>query len=493
MTDRTFDRLARGSYYLILTNFTNLAIGAIFWIIMAKIVDPASVGQAMVVIALATGVIGFTGYGVQVTISKYISEYNARNMKGMSRKVLKLGISLALGVSGIAGLSIALLSGHIAQVAFNNPSLSNLLTFAAIIYIPSQTLIAALAGAFQGSQKMHLTFITYLVYEITRLTLAVALVLEGLSSFGILIGFCIGSVAASLLGYLYLLPKAVPKTNEGTKVDKGSVHILKFSGLNYFSVGMRTLSAQIGVLVLGTQSFEWAAFYGISVLIANVVGGILVAVSRAILPTASEEWTRGKKDEFMKVFNTAIRISLLISGFGFLIFMIDPGYVLGILSKSYIEASSALRILVISSIINAIGLIMISLLNAADRAAVVAKIGLLSSSCIIVLTFVLSPMMGLDGAAVSMLVGSSLGLLLAIVMLRKEERVTISINSVVKPALSISVGLFVGFMLFALLHNIIIAIAIASLSYALFSLGYRATNHNEIKRLLAIVLRTMKT
>ncbi|MGH9922742.1 MAG: oligosaccharide flippase family protein, partial [Nitrososphaerales archaeon] len=283
MTDKSFEKLARGSYYLILTSIVNLTIGALFWIVLAKITDPATLGQVMVVIAIATSVIGFAGYGVQVTISKYISEYNARNMIDNSRKVLQLGLKIALIVSGSAALCIALLSGHIASTAYQNPSLAPLIIFVVITYLPAQTVIASITGAFQGSHKMQYNFLTYLIYDLVRLAIAVTLVLYGLGSLGILIGFGAASIAVSLLGYTFMIPKVIPrsKSSTGEKIDYGVKHILTFSGLNYFSVGMRTLSAQIGVLILGTLNLEWAAFYGVSVLIANVVGGISLAVSKA--------------------------------------------------------------------------------------------------------------------------------------------------------------------------------------------------------------------
>jgi len=459
---------------------------------MAKMVDPALLGHAMVAIALATAVIGFTGYGVQVTISKYIAEYNARKMPGASRRVLKLGLTIGLAVSGVAALTISLLSGYIATFAFSNPSLSTLIALAAIAYVPSQTLLAALAGVFHGSQKMEYAFLSYLIFEIARLAIAIILVLNGLNSFGIIVGFSVGSMIASIFGFLYLVPKSLPRYDKQQESEEGMKHLVKFSGFNYFSVGMRTLSAQIGVIFLGTQNFEWAAFYGLAVLIANVIGGILVAVSRAVLPTASEEWAKGKKIQFMHLFNTTIRLSLLISGFAFLVFMIDPSYVLGLLSKSYTEASSALRILVMSSIINAISVIVISLLNAANRADSVAKIGVLSSSGIIALTFLLAPVIGIEGAAVAMFVGSVSSLVLSLVMLKVKEELTISIKSVAKPAISICGGLIVGHLLLILVHSTPIAIIMALVSYAGFALVCTSTTPSELKTLLGLVRRTAR-
>ncbi|HKG70635.1 MAG TPA: hypothetical protein VKA87_01995, partial [Nitrososphaeraceae archaeon] len=54
-----FRKFATGSYFLVLDNLVNFVIGAVFWLVLAKIVDPVSIGQSMVVVAFATTIIGF--------------------------------------------------------------------------------------------------------------------------------------------------------------------------------------------------------------------------------------------------------------------------------------------------------------------------------------------------------------------------------------------------------------------------------------------------
>jgi O-antigen/teichoic acid export membrane protein len=120
-----FRKFATGSYFLLLDNLVNFGIGAVFWFVLAKMVDPVSIGQSMMVIAFATTVIGFFGYGINKTLEKYISEYNARNMPHTSRRVLKSAIKMSLIMSGGAALVVTLTSHQLAVTAYNDPSLSN--------------------------------------------------------------------------------------------------------------------------------------------------------------------------------------------------------------------------------------------------------------------------------------------------------------------------------------------------------------------------------
>ncbi len=490
---KSFEKLAKGSYFLILDNIVNLSLGALFWIVLAKLIDAAPLGQAMVAVAFATSVIGFAGYGVQVTISKYMSEYNAKGMPRASKKILSLGIKLALIVSASVATVIALLSGYIASEAYHDSSMTILLILAVLTFLPSQTVVSALMGAYQGSHKMKYALMTDSLYQVIRLSAAVFLVLAAFGSFGIILSFAIASMVASVLGYIYFVPRlfdknAIDRDSAAAEEKVGGLRqIIKFSGHNYAAVGMKTLTAQIGVLIVGTQNFELAAFYGLSVLISNLVGGVLNAVSRALLPTATEEWTKGNKVGFGQTLDAGIRLSMLISGIGFLVLMAQPDQVLGLISEQYTEASTALRILVVASIIYSLGAIITSMLNAANRAAEVAKIGIISSSITIALTFVLTPIMYIEGAAVALLAGSVASLAMSAVGLRLKENIIISAKSTIKPAVAMVAGVAVAFGLSVILPNIVLSLGIAIVVYVAISIGWHITTKREIRMLVGIM------
>lgn len=491
---KSFEKLAKGSYFLILDNIVNLSLGALFWIVLAKLIDAAPLGQAMVAVAFATSVIGFAGYGVQVTISKYMSEYNARGMPRVSRRILSLGIKLALIVSGSVAVVIALLSGYIAGEAYNDPSMAVLLMIAVLTFLPSQTVVSALMGAYQGSHKMKFALISDSIYQVIRLGTAVFLVMAAFSGYGIIMSFAIASIIASVLGYVYFVPKLFKDAYERTSSDTegkseitGLRQIVKFSAHNYAAVGMKTLTAQIGVLIVGTQDFELAAFYGLSVLISNLVGGVLNAVSRALLPTATEEWTKGNKEGLAHTLDSGIRLSMLISGIGFLVLVIQPSQVLGLISEQYIEASSALRILVVASITYSLGAIVTSMLNAANRASEVAKIGIISSSITIALTFILTPIMYIEGAAYALLAGSVASMVMSFTSLKRKENITISARSTLKPAAAMIAGAGVAFATMTFVPNMILNLGIGIAVYLAVSAGLRVTTRKEIRMMAGIM------
>src|SRR5436853_5350512 len=189
-----------------LDNLANLGIGAVFWIILTKITDPTTIGQAMIVTGLATTVIGFSGYGVQVALSKYLSEYVARNMHSVARKVLKKSIWGSLVLSGILALAISLLSGQISSLAYNNSALALLMVFTITTYLPTQTVVAAMLGGFQGMHTMKFVAISDSMFQLARMAIAVIALFSGFGVFGILLAFSLASCVELAICYLIFLP-----------------------------------------------------------------------------------------------------------------------------------------------------------------------------------------------------------------------------------------------------------------------------------------------
>src|SRR6185503_19623193 len=106
--NQSVNKLAKGSYFLILDNFANLGIGAIFWLVLSKLMDPTVIGQAMVIIGLAVTIIGFSGYGIQLALSKYLPEFIIKNMPNSARKIVRGGIKSSLMISAVIVVAVAL-------------------------------------------------------------------------------------------------------------------------------------------------------------------------------------------------------------------------------------------------------------------------------------------------------------------------------------------------------------------------------------------------
>ena len=468
----------------------NYALGFLFWLVLAKLAPPDTIGQVMVATAVAASVLGFAGYGAQVTISKYIAEYNAKDMGMISKEVFRLGLKIGVIVSGIAALAFALLSNQIATLFFNNSSLTPLILVSSLIFLPSQTILACFNGAFQGSQKMKYTALADLLYQVSRLSIAVILVIIGFASLGIILGFAFGSIVAVFFSYGLVVKKLFKSAND-KKEPMDLRHVARFSGLNYLAIGISTLSVQLGYLLLGTQSFGSVAIFGISALISGAVGGIMISVSKAILPATSEGWHRGNMLDFSRMINSAFRISIMASGFLYLVLLIVPEGVLYLLSKEYTIGSLSLQILVVAAIMSSLTGLIGSVLNGIGKARAVVKISVSAAIAIIVSTIALVPILGIEGAALSMLIGSSLGLALSLYYIKQEKELILSFRNLLRPIICVVSSLLVGYIALFVTDNAIFSLALSFAAYLILVRSFRVISNSEISGLLHVATKAI--
>ncbi len=504
--DKPFIRLARGSYFLLLSNITNSIIGALFWIVMARLLSSTHIGNTMIVIALITAIIGFIGNGISITLSKYVAEYRSGGRYKVFKRLIRLGLILALVISIVAAIILLLLADSIASNIYNNNDISILILIAALVYLPSQTIISALSGIYQGMHKAHYVTLTSAIFQGIRFIIALVLILfYNINDIAIIVAFSISSLISSLLAYIILLrdikSEARVEISNDNNIDKSKdansndanfriKDILTFSGFNYIAVGMRTLRNQIGVISVGVHNIEWSAFYGISNTIAIVVGNVLLSVSGALLPTLSEEVSKGNKDNAIRTLNLALRLALVLNGFIALLILIEPKYILAIISNSYIYASDALRILVLAYIINSTSFLLSSLLNAINKARDIALRESIASITIIVLTPILTSILGIEGAAFALLIGSFINLVLTYLIIIRYG-FSLAINTI-KPVVSIALAFIIGYIILESSHNALIAFTIALALHAITSLAIKAITKKEINSILSIIVASTR-
>jgi stage V sporulation protein B len=444
----------------------------------------------MVVVALMTTLVAFTGSGIQQALAKYVAEYNANKDYAKAKRVIRLGLIVSLIISSIVAVIILLLADSIGLVYSSSSSsegIALLIALASITYIPSNAIVASLSSIYTAYHKAQYVLLLTAVFQASRLAVALALAFYGLNALAIIAGFSIASIISAALGYIVMLriSKGYAK-DANSKDDKISVKsILTFSGFNYIAAGMRTLRNQIGVLTIGTFNIEASAFYGISSLIANVVGNIMLSIAGVLLPTASEELAKGNKDSVRSLFSVALRVALIINGFLVLILLIEPNYILRLISHSYTEAGGALRILVVAYLINSTSMMISSLLNAINKARDIAVRESIASLVIIALTLSLVPLMGIEGAAYALLIGSLVNLILSYMLVRRYG--FILPLGVYKASLSIGIAAVIGYITLTLVNSTLIALALALLVHASFAFAVKAITKKEAVEIMSII------
>jgi stage V sporulation protein B len=476
-------KITLGSYYLILDQVVNYGLGALFWLLLAKVISTTVLGQIFLVNALILAVLGFAGYGAQVTIAKYTAEYNSKGTPGTSRRVFDLGFKIGILVSGAAALLFFIFSGEIATSIYHDRTLYSLMIVGMLAVLPMQTIMACFNGLYQGSHRMKYTMLTDMIYQLFRIVAAVVLVLSGLGGFGIILGFAAGSLMAVLVGYSLFARKLFAPITK--REEKSLLHVAKFSGFNYLAIGMSTLGVQISYLMLGMQNFDSVALFGISSLISGIVGGIIMSLGKAILPTASENLEKSNKPALNAALNLTFRLSLVVSGFIYILLMIAPEHVLGLLSHEYTEAADVLRVLVLSSILASLSAFIYSILNGLGRPQSVARIAILSAVTAIAISISLIPILGVLGGAIGSLASAFVSLSIAAFYLHKERHIIqISYSNILRPVTAIASAISLGFYALMFTQNMTWVLLSSAIAYILLIKLQKAATIHEIRAAL---------
>jgi stage V sporulation protein B len=496
MDNRSLHNITVGSYFLIIDQIINYGLGFVFWFMLAKLVTPETLGQVLVVTASATAVLGFTGYGSQITTSKYIAEYNAREMPNVSKKIFSMGLKIGLIVSATAAIIFFLLSNLLANSFYHDSSLIPLIIVAMVIFLPSQTILACINGAFQGMQKMKYTAVADAVFQVSKILISLVLIFLGFGSFGIISGLALGSLITASIG-LKLVRKLLldnPLKKKEEEDLPNLRHVMRFSALNYLSVGISILSLQICYMLLGSQhNFSSVAVFGISALISAIVGGVTESVGRAILPTTSERREGHNEQDLSVAVNSAFRLSIVLSGFIYIVLLIAPVQILSLLSKEYAAASQVLGILVLTAIGNSLTTFIYFMLNGMGKPQWVARIAIISSSMEIGLAFLLVPYFGIWGASIALLIGTLAGDFLAVYYTRNLETLNMSYSNIYMPLLTVASAISIGYAALALSsNNTYIALLMSIASYPFLIKSFKVASLSELRQLLQVLYKIIK-
>ena len=479
---KSSERLIKNSYFLILDQAANYGLGLLFWLIIANMLTATEVGYIMVILAIMNTILGFSAFGAQTMLSKYISEFVASNNLAAAKYVLKNGVKLGLIVSLSAAAILAILSNNIAM-AYNEPLLTPLIILTSLAFLPSHTVMQSFMGAYNGLHKMKYTAITTATFQSLKLVIAILLI--GFGSIGVMVGFALGSVIAIIIGLTFFLNRLIKVKSD--EVVKG---IIKFSGLNYLAIGLNRLTTQVNFILLGMNGFDSAAFFGIAALIAGVAGGLSYPVARALLPTISRELIQGKK---FVLINDVLRLMLIISGLVYIILFVMPEEILSIFSRDYTVATNTLQILVIASIMSSLSLFIIYVINGIGKADVVARTAMIYAPVSIASSIILIPILGIEGAAIAMLIGSITNIGLYVYHLLQFKELSLSISALGRPTIAIISVVAIGHILFSILSiNPFIMLAMLISLYTGIIFATKATTISEIRSLASMIISVIK-
>jgi len=213
-----------------------------------------------------------------------------------------------------------------------------------------------------------------------------------------LLNFILLSVG-STMAVFYSLKKIKKSRN---KINIGFKEIISRSYPMSISFICFLLMQSTDIILLGKfMSFKDVAHYAVAVKLTTIIALVLTSVNAVYAPKIAELFNLNKSKELKENIKKATRLIFLLTTPIILFMLFFSSSILPLFGKGYINASVALKILLVSQIINALSGSVGMYMNMTGNEKIFQRILLIALIVNVVLNWILIPKYYLLGAAVA--------------------------------------------------------------------------------------------
>jgi len=432
------------SFFLFLDNILVSIGGWIFWLVMTKLTSSSVLGLAVTVYSLVILVTTLTQLGL---------EYPLLKKSNIQR-------SQILGTSFMIELLITLTSIPFVYIVINTLYDKSVEQF---IWISIGLLIIiSLEFVFRfgllGISNSKIVLIIDLIGVGIKLSTGFILVSMSLGTLGILLAYLFEGLFV-IFTSLYFVKKSFSFRigNIGYFME-----IIKDALVNTPAKWSKMVIVILSVVLLAIfniSTSEVGIFY-VALMITIVVAGFASSMAYMVIPSS----TTLKKD----LSSSSLRLSLSLTAPIVVALLVVPRSILSLIGPEYESAVAVLVILAMAIIPSAITVNLISKLNNLDKSRLLVLSGLLQICTFFISFFVLVPIYGTIGAAISILT-AYLSSSIFLIILSGDG----SFRHILTVCLSVFAGFIVGYMISMILGNeqqyLIIIISIATSILVIFA------------------------
>lgn len=391
--------LYKNTFFMALSNFTNVLSGFIFWIIATRLYSIEDVGTATALISSIFIMISLSRLGFDFSLIRFNNIYDKIKV-----------FNTAIVVTTIASLIISII--YISKInifSYNllqNQRYSYMSIFLIIVILAS--LVSITGIAFKAIRKADYFFFQNLI---TALRVPFLIPLAFLGSFGIFCSLGFSFLFSAIFSLIYLNQSV--KLN--FKIDKQFIkESFSFSFENYVSSMFTTIPGLIlPILVLSLSGEAEAAKY----YIAFSIGSLVMIIPDALCASLFIEGSHGESLR-KNVFKVAMGIySFLIPSIIFIYFFGDS--LLFLFGKNYFNALPLLKLLALSSLFSSWVPIFVSIQNVRMRVKSVVIMNFLMFLLLIGLSYLFIIRFGIVGVGYAWIITYGILDLMIIILIKK--------------------------------------------------------------------------
>ncbi len=417
-TTMTKENPARGAAYLYAGTFAGMALGYVYWIVIARIASPMIIGTASIGLSVVAIVLSLADLGVAVGMRGFLGSTYGQNRFPLFRRYFYSGVRV-LAVSTLVAFFILLTTGFVLTGVFSVP-------YSIVIIAAFTVLIANMDPPIQSvlisTMRTDYLAVASLAAGIGKISAGAFFVLSGFGAEGVLLGLLVSYAVSLLVDCIFsgrLVRRMVAGSLPGSERKGYSRDVLVAGMPTYVPMAIQTVGTFLGVLILyGISGAQQAGFYYVSLQIFGVVLLLPTAITSILYPYIS-----GHQEEGPRLMNQGIRFALLLSLPLISFLIVYPALPLAIMSPEYAAGATVFQLFLASIPLITVYSGIVSFCYAINRYRLVLFVGLCTNVPRVVMYLILAPLYSDIGASASFLLGAFLGFCAAILVARRLQSV----------------------------------------------------------------------
>lgn len=318
-------------------------------------------------------------------------------------------------VTVVSSLATALIMAGLSPLLanlFDSPSLRNILLIFSIS-LPFLTTMTYLGYAVQAKRKFaKAVFILTNGYYLFSAVFFLFVRTIGSQNLTTLSNAFLGSTIISFVISYCVAFKLYPKlpnhmeTNASLNQVPGPVSLARKSH-HLFIVSIISLGlGWTDILLVGYYlSDSEVSIYSVAAKLAKLLTFVLFAINIVMAPAVAKYYHEGDKERLNLEVQKSTLLSILFCAPLLVLFLVFPGFFLGLFGSEYVVGSSALRILSAGQAINAFTGAVLIVMTMVGLEKKMNLFSILSLAAVMLLGVLLTPRMGIEGTAIATFVG----------------------------------------------------------------------------------------
>lgn len=368
---------------------------------LARLLEPNGYGVFSLALAISSIFMFAARFGIARSAGRYVAEY--KETDGAQIPYI-IRTSLLLNVGSILAVVILFVASHRSIAArLNQPALVPFLLLGCL-FVVFGALVEYTEHVIQGFEAITFAAILRSCGRLSRLFLALGLVIAGFGAIGALWGYVLSLLLATVIGGVYLYTTVREYGADASEVESGlRRRIAKYALPVMATNASLVLDKRIDTLLVGFfLSPVSVSYYVVGGKIVSLALAPIAALSFTISPTFGAQKAAGNVDRVSRIYEKTLVNALLLyfpAGAG-IILVADPMINL-VFGPDYSGAVAVVRVLGLYIVLSAVVQISDNGLDYLGRARERAIARLTTALMNVGLNILLIPAIGVVGAAIA--------------------------------------------------------------------------------------------